>query len=104
MRTGLKVVLTTHSDYLVKELNNLVMLDGPLDDRETVAGRLGYEADDRIPPDRIRAYVTEKHGLTPCTVDRYGIDMPIFDTTIDSINAVANELSSRLSESTDGAP
>ena len=103
VRTGLRVVLTTHSDYLVKELNNLVMLDGPLDDREAVAERLGYEADDRIAPDRIRAYVTEKHGLTPCTVDRYGIDMPIFDTTIDSINAVANELSSRLSESAGGA-
>ena len=104
IRTGLRIVLTTHSDYLVKELNNLVMLDGPIADREAVARRLGYEADDRIAPNRIRAYVTEKNGLTRCTVDRFGIDMPIFDTTIDGINAVANELSSRLSENADGAP
>ena len=104
VRTGLRVVLTTHSDYLVKELNNLVMLDGPIGDRETIAGRLGYEPDDRIAPDRIRAYVTEANGLTRCTVDRFGIDMPIFDTTIDEINAVANELSSRLSENADGTP
>ena len=80
------------------------MLDGPFGDRETVARRLGYEADDRIAPDRIRAYVTEKNGLTRCTVDRFGIDMPIFNTTIDRINTVANELSSRLSEHVDGAP
>ena len=104
VRTGLRVVLTTHSDYLVKELNNLVMLDGSFPDREAVAERLGYEADDCIAPDRIRAYVTEKNSLTRCTVDRFGIDMPIFDTTIDRINAVANELSSRLSESADAAP
>ncbi len=104
VRTGLRVVLTTHSDYLVKELNNLVMLDGSIPNRETVAKQLGYEADDRIAPDRIRAYVTENSGLTRCTVDRFGIDMPIFDTTIDDINKKANELSSRLSENSDGTP
>lgn len=37
-------------------------------------------------------------------MDRFGIDMPIFDTTIDGINAVANEFSSRLSENADGTP
>ncbi len=103
VRTGLKVVLTTHSDYLVKELNNLVMLGGPFGDREAVAKQLGYETDDYLAPDMIRAYVTEENGLTRCKVDHFGMDMPIFDTTIDRINAVANELSSRLSESADGA-
>ncbi len=32
-----------------------------------------------------------------CEIDRFGIDMPTFDETINSINSTANELSAWLS-------
>ena len=102
VRVGLKVLLTTHSDYLIKEINNLVMLSGPIAGKATLLKQLGYGDDDVISPGAIRAYVAEENGLSRCEVDKFGIDMPIFDTTIDRINTVANELSSRVAEDAGG--
>lgn len=90
---GLKILITTHSDYIIKEINNLIMLDSVGVD---VAKQLGYEKSERIDRSRIRAYVAENHGLTKCQIDRFGIDMPIFDEAIDGINRVANDLASRM--------
>ena len=98
VRSGLKVLITTHSDYLIKEINNLVMLSRPFKDKAAVIRRLKYSADDFLDPESIRAYVAEDNSLTRCDVDRFGIDMPVFDETIDRINRVANDLASRMSE------
>ena len=95
VRAGIKVFITTHSDYLIKEFNNLVMLC-EADDWPEVTQRFGYTKDDALSPASIRAYMTGKNGLRQCVVDAYGIDMPVFDETIDDINRVASDLSSRL--------
>ncbi len=98
VRSGLKVLITTHSDYLIKEFNNLVMLSNSFTDKKAVVRKLKYHADDFLPPDSIRAYVAEENRLTRCKVDAFGIDMPVFDKTIDEINRVANELVSRVTD------
>lgn len=99
VRSGIKVLVTTHSDYLIKEINNLVMLS-QLD--SGVGRRLGYRADDRLSPEFVRAYVAENGSLTRCTVDQHGVDMPVFDDTIDQINRVASELTARVAASAPG--
>ena len=96
VRTGLKVLVTTHSDYLIKEINNLVMLSSDFDRKDEVVKKLRYTPDDVLDPESIRAYVAERNGLTRCNVDSFGIDMPLFDKTIDRINSAANELASWL--------
>ena len=98
VRAGLKVLITTHSDYLIKEFNNLVMLSKSFADKEAVVRKLNYHTDDFLSPDSIRAYVAEENSLTRCKVDEFGIDMPVFDKTIDEINSVANELESRVTD------
>ena len=98
VRVGLRVLVTTHSDYLVKEINNLVMLSNPFAEKAEIVEKLGYGPDDCISPATVRAYVAENNGLTRCKVDKFGIDMPIFDETIDGINRVANDLASRVAE------
>ena len=98
VRAGLKVLITTHSDFLVKELNNLIMLNSSFPNRESVVKRLQYEPHDSIPPNSVRAYVAEGNSLTKCKVDEFGIEMPVFDDTIRGINRVSNELVMRLQE------
>ena len=98
VRAGLKVLLTTHSDYLIKELNNLIMLSRAFGNKAKTIKKLGYAKDDCIPPERIRAYIAEGGSVTKCEIDRFGIDMPNFDKTINEINDAANELSIRLAE------
>ena len=98
VRSGLRVLVTTHSDYIIKEINNLVMLSSPFVGRESVRKALRYAPEEALQPASIRAYVAEDGGLTGCDVDKFGIDMPVFDKTIDEINHVANELASRLAD------
>lgn len=97
VRTQLKILITTHSDYLIKEINNLVMLSN-FQNRPEVTKRLKYQEDDFIAPDSIRAYVAEKNSLHRSKVDRFGIDMPFFDRTIDDINRTSNDLASYIAE------
>ena len=96
VHAGLKVLITTHSDYLIKEINNLLMLSKNFKDKPKVLKKYKYSEHDFLKPDSVRAYVAENNSLTRCPVERYGIDMPVFDTTIDAINRVSSELESRL--------
>ncbi len=96
VHAGLKVLITTHSDYLIKEINNLLMLSKDFKDKPKVLKKYKYSEHDFLEPDSVRAYVAENNSLTRCTIERYGIDMPVFDTTIDAINRVSSELESRL--------
>lgn len=97
MAAGLKVVVSTHSDYLIKEINNLVMLDHlQRKGGSQSLSRLNYRSDEGIGAERIRAYVAENNSLTPCVVDHYGIDAPVFDETIDRINRASVELASAV--------
>ncbi len=98
VQAGLKVLLTTHSDYLIKEFNNLIMLNGSFSKKTSVVRKLGYTRKDCIAPERIRAYIAQRQSLTRCEIDKLGIDMPNFDETINNINDVANELAIRVSE------
>ena len=96
VNAGLKVMITTHSDYIVKEINNLLMLSKSFKDKSKVLKKYKYSEHDFLKPDSVRAYVAENNSLTRCPVDRYGIEMPVFDTTIDAINRVSSELEARL--------
>ena len=101
VRAGLRVLITTHSDYLIKEINNLVMLAQDFKSKDAILKKLRYKADDALDPSSIRAYVAENGGLTRCEIDRFGIEMPVFDDTIDSINRVSVELASHVQRETE---
>ena len=96
VRGGLKAIITTHSDYLIKELNNLIMLNSSFRNKAKVIKKLQYAKDDCIAPEKIRAYIAAGGSIAKCEIDRFGMDMPNFDETINNINDVANELAAHL--------
>ena len=95
VRAGIKVLVTTHSDYLIKEINNLIMLSQFGDNNPVLRG-LKYANEDRLTPSSVRAYVADAHKLVPATVDEFGIDMPVFDDRIDEINQVSRTLAAAV--------
>lgn len=95
IRSGIKVLITTHSDYVLKEINNLVMLNS-FEDNDEVRKSLKYKKDACLPPESLRCYVAENGQLTRCGVDKFGVEIPVFDETIDAINVVSNKLANRL--------
>ena len=92
---GIKVLITTHSDYIIREINNLIMLHGDFDKKdEFLEGhKKDYTEDDHLNPESVRAYICEEGGLTRCNIDEQGIDgMTVFDEAIDGINQISAKL------------
>lgn len=98
VHAGIKVLITTHSDYLLKELNNLVMLSSEFEGKEKFIRKYRYDKREFLRRESLRGYVAEDGQLTRCVVDKFGFDMPVFDKTINEINAVSSELDSRLDD------
>lgn len=101
VNAGIRVLITTHSDYMLKEFNNLIMLSSDFPEKKDF---LRHHKEYRhencfLKRKSVRAYTcTDKGGsMYPCEIDKYGMIMPVFDNTIHKINKVANTLGGYLS-------
>ncbi len=96
IRAGGRVLLTTHSDYILKEFNNLIMWHRIAEHADGEPSGLPYDGSEKLDPTAVRAYVAEDGGLTPCKIGPYGLNVPMFDKVIDDINERSNKLCARI--------
>lgn len=104
---GIKIFITTHSDYIVKELNTLIMLNQDKPGLKTIAKREGYDDSELIRAEKIKVYIAEKalvqldgnkrrsrcHTLTEARIDpESGIEARSFDSTIDEMNRIQDAI------------
>ena len=105
---GVKVFITTHSDYIVKELNTLIMLNHAKPHLKKVAEENGYQESELIKADQVKVYIAEKalmpleegqkrrksgHTLIPADIDpEFGIEVGSFDATIDDMNRIQRDI------------
>ena len=106
---GVKVYITTHSDYIVKELNTLIMLNH--DDKphlKRIAEENGYQHDELIKASQVKVYMAKeallpleegqkrrRRGITFVPADihpRFGIEAATFDDTIDDMNRIQGDI------------
>lgn len=98
---GIRVFVTTHSDYIVKELNTLIMLNQNTPNNRRIAKEEGYRPEDLLSPVGVRVYIAERsrvkpgkgrrtiecQTLVPAPIDsRMGIEARSFDETINKMN------------------
>ena len=57
---GVKVFITTHSDYIVKELNTLIMLNHDRPHLKRIAKENGYQQSELIRSDQVKVYMTQE--------------------------------------------
>ena len=94
---GIKVFVTTHSDYIVKELNSLIMLNHDRPHLKRIAQENRYLKDELIDAKQVKVYMTkeEEDGYTLVEADidpELGIEAPSFDETIDDMNAILEDI------------
>lgn len=104
---GIKVFITTHSDYLIKELNTLIMLNRDKPHLRRIAEREKYGRAELLSSDKIRVYIAEKakvkpdggkrkklcQTLTLADIDpELGIEARSFDSTIERMNSIQEEI------------
>jgi archaellum biogenesis ATPase FlaH len=86
---GIKVFITTHSDYIIKELNTLIMLNHEKPHLKKIAEEEGYKPEELISAERIKVYIAENSTLVPANIDpEMGIEARSFDTTIEDMNRI----------------
>ena len=105
---GVKVFVTTHSDYIVKELNTLIMLNHDKPHLKRIAKENGYRNDELISSDQVKVYMAQEdlipleegqkrrrrgHTLVEADIDpELGIEAPSFDETIDDMNRIQGDI------------
>ena len=105
---GVKVFITTHSDYIVKELNTLIMLNHDKPHLKRIAKENSYRQSELIRSDQVKVYMTQevlvpleegqkrrRRGLTLVEADVdpvLGIEARSFDETIDEMNSIQEDI------------
>lgn len=93
VNSGVKVVITTHSDYLVKEINNRIMLSNSILNKSELMEKNQLVDEDILQPSQVAAYgLGRKHAIDKLKVDRYGVDLTIFDVLIADANELADDI------------
>ena len=103
VNSGMTVLMTTHSDYIIREINNLIMLSSPLEDGDRAKRELGYRKDHQLTLNQVQAYVAKDGTLAVCDKDKFGVELTVFDETIDELNQTSEELASQIMMKARGA-
>jgi len=104
---GIKVFITTHSDYIIKELNTLIMLNQGGGRLSQLAEQEGYEKTELLSHEKVKVYIAEEKlikldgakrksrclTLVPADIDPVvGIEARSFDKTIEDMNRIQEEI------------
>jgi hypothetical protein len=99
----IKVFITTHSDYIIKEINTLIMLNHNQPHLKQIAAEEGYRQEELLSANQVKVYIAEEalemlkgkkrktkfNTLTPAKIDpEIGIEARSFDTTIENMNRI----------------
>jgi len=92
VNAGFKVLISTHSDYIIKELNNLVRLDSKKREAKEIMDRYGYEKDDLLDKDALGVYLFKDNTAISLEVDELGFDV----STIEKVNSELAQISESI--------
>lgn len=101
---GLRVILSTHSDYIVKEFNNLIMLANDFENKEAIMQKFGYTKEQILAPQNVGAYMFANHTISEMEINkREGIIAETFNEVINQYNDSNDEIYYALVENDDHA-
>lgn len=91
---GIRVFITTHSDFLIKELNNLVLLNNEFPEKDEWLNRNKkfYTSSDKLNNHLISVYQAYNGTLTSMKITNKGIEIPFFDDEINSLFHTSSDL------------
>lgn len=107
VNAGVRVFVTTHSDYILKEFNTLIMWHTRQEKGQELPNDSRYTGKEGLDSEKVRVYLLReqkgrKNGNgrgagvpTMCEADinpTFGIAVPTFDETIDDMNALQESL------------
>lgn len=102
VNAGIRVWITTHSDYIVKELNNCIMLGNVSNRIEILEKYKGeYSENDILKAEDLKAYIAYNlpdggSTVRKIEIDKYGMVESTFDETIDKMNEISQTFADNI--------
>ncbi len=91
INAGLHIVISTHSDYIVRELNTLILLGQ--EGAEKLRVKHNYTEDEILTSDKVAAYLFNKGTIKPFEITpNDGIYATTFDDVIADLNNVNDDI------------
>ena len=101
VNSGIKVIISTHSDYITKEFNNLLMLDNNFKNKTEIMEKYDYSKEDVLERKNVGAYLFKDGILDEMEIGEEGIITKTFDEVIESINERNDDIYYSIKESGD---
>lgn len=101
VNSGIKVIISTHSDYITKEFNNLLMLDNNFKNKTKIMEKYDYSKEDVLERKNVGAYLFKDGILDEMEIGEEGIITKTFDEVIESINERNDDIYYSIKESGD---
>lgn len=98
LNKGIDIFITTHSDYLVKELNNLIRLNHKITDKEKILKKYKYKEHDILDYKRISAYINDFGSVNQVTINNFGMEIKTFDETINILSSAMDDIYFNIEE------
>jgi predicted ATPase len=93
VNAGLKVIVSTHSDYFVRELNNLIMLKKDFTGTKELQEKYGYQDNELLDGKKVSAYLFDEKKVTEIILDEEeGIIAETFDDVINKLNEASDDI------------
>lgn len=96
IRRGFKVMISTHSDFVTRELSHLVMMGSAGDEGLALARELGYEPDGLLTAEQVGAWLFNEGTAARIPVDATGFGVRTIDDEISRMNADSQRIYARL--------
>jgi len=97
---GLNVVISTHSDYIIRELNSLIMLNN--ERAKNLREKYEYQQDEILNSAKVGAYLFDEQTIKPFQISpEDGIYATTFDSIITDLNRVNDDIYYSLQEKSD---
>lgn len=99
---GVQVFITTHSDYIIREINTLILMSHTADHIPDIKKKYGYAESDKLIPYDVNVYVTKgnnndslssKYSVVKIPVDSVtGVQIESFDNEINNLNKIQHSM------------
>ncbi|TAH22180.1 MAG: hypothetical protein EAZ08_01600 [Cytophagales bacterium] len=84
---GFKVLISTHSDYIIKELNLLIMLNNPdKPEAKELQKKYDYQDNELLKPEEIGVYLFKDRHSEVVPVSQEGFEIETIDKEINELN------------------
>ncbi len=90
---GVNIIISTHSDYIIRELNNLIILKDDFSSKQKLMTKYKYTQDELLSKDDINSYLLTDGTVEPMKItSNDGIIAKTFDDVINKLNSSSDDI------------